>query len=62
MWATTLFNDLEPLSGARVFGSTRCRKDWMKFSNELAQDRLAWGASFRDVIKLIGDVGSTRLE
>ncbi len=32
----------------------------MKVSSELAQDRLAWNASVRDVVNSIGDIGSTR--
>ncbi len=37
-----------------------CFIDWVKVSSELAQDRRAWNASVRDVVKLIGDTGSTR--
>ncbi len=37
-WATTIKADLEPLSGPRVFGHARWRKDWVKVSSELAQD------------------------
>ncbi len=33
-WAT-----IEPLSGPQVFGHARWRKDWVKVSSELAQDR-----------------------
>ncbi len=58
--ATTIKADLEPLSGPRVFGHARCRKDWVKVSSELAQDRRAWSASVRDVVNSIGDAGSTR--
>ncbi len=32
----------------------------MKVSSDLAQDRRAWDASFRDAVSSIGDVGSTR--
>ncbi len=39
MWA-----DLEPLSGPRVFGCARWRKDRVNISSELAQGRPAWGA------------------
>ncbi len=56
---TTLKADLEPLSGPRVFGCGRWRKDWVKDSSELAQDRRAWGASIRDVVNSIGDAVST---
>ncbi len=42
--------DLKPLSGPRVFGNARWRKDWVKVSSELAQDRRAWSASVRDVV------------
>ncbi len=43
--ATTTKVNLEPLSGPRVFGYARWRKDWAKVSYELAQDRRAWSAS-----------------
>ncbi len=46
-WAATIKADLEPLSGPRVFGHARWRKDWVKVSSELAQDRRAWSASGR---------------
>ncbi len=59
-WAITIKVNLEPLSGPRVFGHVRWRKDWVKFSSELAQNRRAWIASTRDVVNSIGDVGSTR--
>ncbi len=52
-WATKTKADLEPISGPRVFGHARWRKDWVKVSSELAQDR-------RDVVNAIGDAGSTR--
>ncbi len=48
------------LSGPRVFGHARWRKDWVKVSSELAQDHRVWSASVRDVINAIGDAGSTR--
>ncbi len=60
-WATTIKADLRPLSGPEVFGHARWRKDWVKVSSELAQDRPAWSASVRDVVKAFGDYGSTRL-
>ncbi len=44
-WATTTKDDLEPISGPRVFGHARWRKDWVKVSSELAQDRREWNAS-----------------
>ncbi len=59
-WATTIKADLEPISGPRVFGHVRWRKDWVKVSSEVAQDRRAWSASDRDVVKAVGDAGSTR--
>ncbi len=59
-WATTIKADLEPISGPRVFGHARWRKDWVKVSSELAQDRRAWSSSVRDVVNAIGDAGSTR--
>ncbi len=59
-WAITVKADLEPLSGPRTFGHARWRKDWVKVSSELAQDRRAWNASVRDVVNAIGDAGSTR--
>ncbi len=57
-WATTIKTDLEPISGPRVFGHARWRKDWVKVSSELAQDRRAWSASVRGVVIAIGDAGS----
>ncbi len=59
-WATTTKADLEPNSGPRVFRHARWRKDWVKVSSEVAQDRRAWNASVRDVVNAIGDAGSTR--
>ncbi len=59
-WATTIKADLEPISGPRVFGHTRWRKDWEKVFSELAQDRRAWSASVWDVVNADGDAGSTR--
>ncbi len=59
-WATTIKADLEPISGLLVFGYARGRKEWVKLSSELAQDRRAWNASVRDVVNAIGDAGSTR--
>ncbi len=50
VWATTIKAGLKPLSGPRVFGHARWRKDWVKVSSELAQDRRAWSASVRDVV------------
>ncbi len=58
--ATTIKADLEPLSGPRVLGYARWRKDWVKVSSELAKDHRVWAASIRDVINPIGDAGSTR--
>ncbi len=46
-WVTTIKADLEPLSGPRVFGYARWRKDWVKVSRELVQDRRTWGVSVR---------------
>ncbi len=59
-WATTIKADLEPISGPRVFGHARWRKDCVKVSSELAQDRRAWSASLRDVVNAVGDADSTR--
>ncbi len=59
-WAATIEADLEPISGQRVFGHARWRKDWVKVSSELEQDRRAWSASVRDVANAFGDAGSTR--
>ncbi len=59
-WATMIKADLEPLSGPRVFGHARWRKDSVKVSSELAQDRRPWSASVRDVVNSIGNGGSTR--
>ncbi len=61
-WATTIKADLEPLSGPRVFGHARWRKDWVKVSSELAHNRRAWSAAVRDVVNAIGDADSTRPE
>ncbi len=58
-WAPTTKADLEPLSGARVFGYVWWRKDWEEVSSELKQDRLAWGVSVRDVVNSIWYAGST---
>ncbi len=40
--------------GPRIFGHARWSKDWEKVSSELAQDRRAWSASVRYVVKAIG--------
>ncbi len=51
-----------PLTWRRRAGGqlkTRPRPTWNQ-SPELAQDRRAWSASFRDVVNAIGDAGSTR--
>ncbi len=45
---------LEPLSGPRVFGYAPGRKDRLKVSSELAQDRRAWSSSVLDVVNPIG--------
>ncbi len=61
MWATAIQADLEPLSGPRVFGYARWRKDWVNVSSELAQDPRALGlASVHDVVNSIDVAGSTR--
>ncbi len=60
IWATTIKADLEPLSGPRVFGHARWRKDWVKVFSDLAQDRRAWSVSVRDVVNAMDDAGSTR--
>ncbi len=46
---------MQPLSGPRVF---EWKNDWVKITNELAQERRAWGASLRDVVNSTGDTGS----
>ncbi len=51
--------DLEPLSGPRIFGHARWRKDWVEVSSELAQDRQAWSAFVRDVVNSIGDADTS---
>ncbi len=38
-WATTIKADLEPLSGLRVFGHARWRKDWVKAPNEFTSSQ-----------------------
>ncbi len=58
-WETTIKADLEPIPGPRVFGHARRRKDWVKVSSDLAQDRQTCSASFRDVVNAIGDAGLT---
>ncbi len=60
IWATTIKAELEPISGPRVFGHARRRKDWVEVSSELAQGGRAWSGSVRGVVNLIGDAGSTR--
>ncbi len=57
-WATTIKADLEPISRPRIFGHARWRKDWVKVSSDLAQDRRVWSASVRDVVNSIGAAGS----
>ncbi len=59
-WAIANKAVLESLSGPRVFGHARWRKDWLKVFSELAQDRRPWSASVRDVVSSICDAGSTR--
>ncbi len=59
-WATPIKADQEPISVPRIFGHARWRKDWVKVSSDLAQDRRARGASVRDVVNAVGDAGSTR--
>ncbi len=39
--ATTIKADLQPISRPQFFGNTRWRKDWVKVSSELVQDRRA---------------------
>ncbi len=60
MSKTTIKLDLEPVSGPRIFGHARWRKDCVKVSIELAHDRRAWSASVRDVVNAIGGAGSIR--
>ncbi len=56
----TIKADLEQLTGPQVFVHARWRKNWLKVSSEVAQDRRTWSASVRDVVNAIGDAGSTR--
>ncbi len=42
---------LEPLSGPRVYGYARWRKDWVKVFSEFAQDCRALGASIKSTLK-----------
>ncbi len=37
------------------------KKDWVKASSDLAQDRRAWSASVLDVVNSTGDAGSPRV-
>ncbi len=62
MWATTIKTVLEPHSGPQDFGCARWRRDRMKVSSELTQDRRAWGASIRDAVNSIGGVGAIHPE
>ncbi len=59
-WATTITADLELLSRPRVFGHARWRKDLVKVSSELGQDRRAWSTSVQDVVNSIGYASSAR--
>ncbi len=58
-WSTMIKAGLEPLSGRRVFGYARWRKDWAKISSELAQDLRVWSASVYDVVNSIGDAATS---
>lgn len=59
-WATTLKEDLEPISGPNVVGLRRWKRDWAEIGVELAQDRRSWAAAERDASNVLGDAGSTR--
>ncbi len=61
-WATTLKEGVEPLSGPRVYGYTRWRKDWVNVSSGLAKDHRVLSASLQDVVNSIGYADSTRSE
>ncbi len=54
-----LREDLDLLSGPLAFDYTRWRKDRLKVSSELSQDRRDWDASGSDVVNSNGDAGST---
>ncbi len=53
--STMIKAGLEHLSGY-----ARYRKNWVKVSSELAQDRRVWGDSIQYVVNSICDDGSTR--
>ncbi len=55
-----LIKGLEPISGPRVFGHARWRKDRVNVSSEVAQDRRTWSASVRNLVNVVRDAGSTR--
>ncbi len=48
------------LSGPPALGYAQWRKDWVKASNQLAQDRRARDGSVHRADNLIGDASSTR--
>ncbi len=43
-WANNIKADVEPISGPRILGHAPWRKDWVKVSSELEQDRRVWSA------------------
>ena len=59
-WAVTLKEDLSGLSGPEVVGLRRWNRDWLSISIDLSQDRRAWAAMVRDVVKAREEAGSTR--
>ncbi len=50
----TLKEDLEPRSGQRAFGYAQWKKDWVKVSGELSQDRQAWELDPNRFIDCVG--------
>ncbi len=59
-WATIIKTELEPSVDCESSAAHNGKKDFLNVCSGLAQDRRAWSASVRDVVKAIGDAGSTR--
>ena len=49
-WFSTVKKDLALVSGPATHGLRTWRKDWLKISCDLAQDRVAWAAAIHDVV------------
>lgn len=59
-WATTMKEDLAYLSGPQMVCLRWWNQDWLRLSVDLAQDRRAWVAMIRDVVRAKEEAGSTR--